>query len=75
MPSKITPIPAGGYWFLPGIAPYSSGVVSAQGFEIVHVTLLRAMPWLAGLTAVRQYLERAGRRVAAVLRLTNAYCS
>jgi len=61
MSSQITLNPTGGYRFLPGIAPYSSGVIAEPGFEIVHVTLLRPLQWLAGLTAVRQYLEQAGR--------------
>lgn len=47
----------GGYGFLPGIAPYSAGVVALPEFEIVHVTLQRPLPWLAGLNAARGYLE------------------
>ena len=31
--------PTGNYRFLPGIAPYSCGVVSAPGYEIAHVIL------------------------------------
>ncbi len=50
----------GGYRFLPGIEPYSSGVVAASGFEIVHVTLTAAVPWHAGLCAARRYLESLG---------------
>lgn len=47
----------GGYQFLPGIAPYSSGVVSLPGFEIVHVTAQTPLPWHEGLNAARQFLE------------------
>lgn len=48
----------GGYQFLPGIEPYSSGVVAEPGREIVHVTLARAMHWRGGLIAARRYLEQ-----------------
>jgi hypothetical protein len=34
----LIPHPQGDYLFLPGISPYSCGVVSAPGFEIAHVT-------------------------------------
>ncbi|MDA1229766.1 MAG: RidA family protein [Planctomycetota bacterium] len=47
----------GGYRFLPGIAPYSSGVVALPGFEIVHATLQTPRPWHVGLNAARRYLE------------------
>jgi hypothetical protein len=50
----------GGYRFLPGIEPYSSGVIAAAGFEIVHATLMKPLPWHAGLLAVRRYLEMNG---------------
>lgn len=48
---------SGGYRFLPGIAPYSSGVVAMPGFEIVHAALQTPLPWHAGLHAARRYLE------------------
>jgi len=47
----------GGYRFLPGIAPYSSGVIALPGFEIVHVTLQSPLPWHTGLTAAFGYLK------------------
>jgi hypothetical protein len=50
----------GGYKFLPGIAPYSCGVVALPGFKIVHVTLQMPLPWHAGLNAARRYLEGSG---------------
>jgi hypothetical protein len=37
--------PTGGYRFLPGIAPYSCGVVSRPGTEIVYVTFLKTPPY------------------------------
>lgn len=50
----------GSYRFLPGIDPYSSGVIADPGFEIVHATLANPLPWRDGLMAVRQYLEESG---------------
>lgn len=50
----------GGYQFLPGIAPYSCGVVALPGFEIVHATLQTPQPWRAALNATRRYLEASG---------------
>lgn len=57
---------AGGYRFLPGIDAYSSGVIAEPGWEIVHVTLAKPLPWEAGLQAVRRYVEAAGSPVQAV---------
>jgi len=51
----------GNYRFLPGISPYSSGVIANDGFEIVHATLERPVPWHAGLLGVRQYLADQDR--------------
>ena len=50
----------GGYDFLEGIEPYSSGVVAREGFEVVHVTLDKLMPWRAGFARVEEYLKDAG---------------
>lgn len=50
--------PSGGYRFLPGIAPYSCGVVSAPGFEIVHVTLYR--PDAALFPRIERHLAQEG---------------
>ena len=57
MDPRVTLNPRGGYRFLPGIAPYSSGVIAEPGHEIVHVTLSRPLPWYKGLVAARRYLE------------------
>ena len=51
----------GGYRFLPGIEPYSSGVIAEPGWEIVHVTLAHPLPWRGGLISIRRYLEQVGR--------------
>jgi hypothetical protein len=58
--------PVGGYAFLPGIAPYSCGVVALEGFEIVHVTLRHAVQWRDGLQKVARYLEALNRPRAAL---------
>jgi hypothetical protein len=56
----------GGYAFLKGIAPYSCGVVSLGGHEIVHARLLPALPIEAGLRVARAHVERMGRPVQAL---------
>jgi len=56
----------GGYSFLKGIAPYSCGVVSSSGFEIVHARLFPARQLDAGLRAAREHVERAGRPIEAL---------
>lgn len=53
--------PTGNYRFLPGIAPYSCGVVSSPGFEIVHVTLRRPVPYREGFARIERHLSAAGR--------------
>jgi hypothetical protein len=58
--------PEGGYRFLPGIAPYSGGVVAAPGFEIAHVTLHRPIRYLAGFEAIERHLAKEGRPKAAL---------
>src|SRR5579872_2161844 len=58
--------PKGNYLFLPGIAPYSCGVVAAPGFEIVHVTLRRPGPYRDGFERVEQFLAAVGRPQAAL---------
>lgn len=61
MSTALITNPNGGYRFLAGIDPYSSGAVAESGWEIVHVTLAELMPWREGLIAVRHYLETIGR--------------
>lgn len=62
----LTDHPTGNYRFLPGIAPYSCGVVSSPGYEIAHVTFQRPVPYLAGLDRIRQYLAAEQRPIAAL---------
>lgn len=62
MDPRVTLNPKGGYRFLPGIEPYSSGVIAESGHEIIHVTLSRPLPWHKGLIAARGYLEWIGHQ-------------
>lgn len=57
MTSLLKSKESGGYRFLPGISPYSSGVVAMPGFEIVHASLQSPRPWHDGLHSARRYLE------------------
>ena len=56
----------GNYSFLRGIAPYSAGVVSDAGYEVVHVRLRRYVPLRAGFDAVEGHLNRVGRPLHAM---------
>lgn len=58
--------PSGNYRFLPGIAPYSCGVVSSPGFEIVHVTLQRPIAYREGFEKIAEYLSSVSRPKAAL---------
>ncbi|MBI3866561.1 MAG: RidA family protein [Planctomycetia bacterium] len=62
----LTDHPAGNYRFLPGIAPYSCGVASAPGFEIVHATLQQPLPYRAGFERIARHLAECGRPKAAL---------
>ena len=56
----------GNYSFLPGIAPYSAGVLAEPGFEIVHVRFSRYLPLQAGFDAMEAELKKAGRPLQAL---------
>ena len=58
--------PTGNYRFLPGIAPYSCGVVSSPGFEIVHITLQQPVPYQAGFDVISKHLASERRPRAAL---------
>jgi len=51
----------GGFSFLAGIAPYSSGVVATPGHRLVRVVLAEPLPWRSGLEGVLRLLEREKR--------------
>ena len=57
----LTDHPVGNYRFMPGIAPYSCGVVSVPGYEIVHVTFQKPVPYRLGFEKISQFLESRGR--------------
>ncbi len=52
---------AGGYRFLTGIPPYSSGVAAMAGHEVVHVTFVRPPPWREGFAVIDRHLAAEGR--------------
>ena len=56
----------GSYRFLPGIAPFSSGAVAMPGFQIVHATLRRPMPWRKGFELIDAHLGEQERPRAAL---------
>ncbi len=62
----LTDHPTGNYRFLPGIAPYSCGVVSNPSFEIVHVTLQQPVGYRVGFDVISAHLALAGRPLAAL---------
>ena len=53
----LTDHPSGNYRFLPGIAPYSCGVVASPGFEIVYVTFQQPPPYRRGFERIAEYLK------------------
>ena len=66
MADVLTPNEKGNYSFLRGIAPYSAGVVAAEGHEIVHARFLRPRPIAAGFRALREHVIGGGRPLQAV---------
>ncbi|MCA9066117.1 MAG: hypothetical protein KDA96_23780, partial [Planctomycetaceae bacterium] len=60
MTNNLCPNRRGGYQFLPAIAPYSSGVVALEGYEIVHVSFQMPPGWRIGMQTARQYVESLG---------------
>ncbi|MSS72873.1 MAG: hypothetical protein EXS64_15475 [Candidatus Latescibacteria bacterium] len=57
----MTDHPKGAYRFLPGISPYSCGVLAAPGYEIIHVTLSRLVPYQRGFEVIADCLNRLKR--------------
>lgn len=62
----LTDHPTGNYRFLPGIAPYSCGVVASPGYEIVHVTLRQPVSYRKGFEKIATDLAAEGRPKAAL---------
>jgi len=49
------------YQFLPGIDPYSCGVIANPGYEIVHVTLTKPILWRDGFRCIAAFLQEMGQ--------------
>lgn len=58
--------PGGNYEFVPGIAPYSCGVVASPGYEIVHVRYLKPVNYRPAFDRIAEYLENVLRPRAAL---------
>lgn len=56
----------GNYRFLKGIRPYSSAVVAAPGYEIVHVTLGAPLAFESGFHLMARHLAGVGRPLQAL---------
>ena len=63
---RMRDVPSGQYRFLPGIAPYSSGVVAMPGHEVVHATLRAPVPWRDGFALIDRHLRDERRPRAAL---------
>jgi hypothetical protein len=63
---RMRDVPSGQYRFLPGTAPYSSGVVAMPGHEVVHVTLRAPVPWQDGFALIERHLRDERRPRAAL---------
>jgi hypothetical protein len=62
----LIPHPQGDYLFLPGISPYSCGVVSAPGFEIAHMTFRHPAAYRRIFDRIEHQLKMQGRPKAAL---------
>jgi hypothetical protein len=51
----------GHYEFLPGIAPFSAGAVAVPGYQVVHVTLRRPLPYKKGFQLIDAHLRAENR--------------
>ena len=58
---ELRDFPEGGYRFVPGVAPYSAGVVAAPGFQIERVRLEAPLPMEEGFRRVKSHLDALGR--------------
>jgi hypothetical protein len=56
----------GNYTFIPGIGPFSSGVVAHPGFEIVHAVLKPFIPLEQGYLLVDRHLKDLRRTIGAL---------
>jgi len=58
--------PKGGFSFVKGIGPFSSGALANAGFEIVHAVAMPVIPLDAGYEIVERHMRAAGRPLNAV---------
>ncbi len=56
----------GGFQFIKGSGPYSSGAVAAAGYEVVHAIFNPLPPLWNAFTIIEKHLEAAGRPLDAV---------
>ena len=69
--AMLKPCAKGNYRFLPGIAPFSSGAVADPGYQVVHATLRRPLPWRKGFDVIDAHLsaERRPRQALCAIEL------
>src|SRR5436309_4811496 len=65
-PANLRDVSAGNFRFLPGIPPFSSGVVAMSGFQVVHATLRAPIPWRDGFGLIDRHLRAESRPRAAL---------
>lgn len=58
--------PSGNYRFLPGIAPYSCGVVAMPGYEVVHALFSNPVGYKVGFEKIATFLEAQNRPKSAL---------
>ena len=58
--------PKGGFSFVKGIGPFSSGAVANAGFEIVHAVAIPVIKLDDGYEVIERHLRDAGRPMNAV---------
>jgi hypothetical protein len=63
--AELREFPDGGYRFLPGVPPYSAGVVAAPGVEIERVRFDAPIPMEEGFRRIKTHLAALGRPPAA----------
>lgn len=59
----------GNYAFLPGGAPYSSGVIASPGFELIHVTFRAPLRLADAFETIEAYLRGRSRPMATLCAL------
>ena len=58
---ELTALPGCGFAFLPGVFPYSQGVVAQPGFVIERARFARPVPVAEGFRAIAAHLAALGR--------------